>query len=93
MIAVTKVGLLDSPEFEAITENVLWVTPEGSYVTTSWLPDTEDCTANTAVWFSDEYGIPVDWNDVTDEKLVKVDGSEPAHEAALAAFGFTPQDG
>jgi hypothetical protein len=92
MSTVTKVGDLNSPEFEAITENVLWLTQEETYITTSWLPETEGEPANTAVWFSDEYGLPVDWNDVTDEKLVKVTGDSPAHEAALEAFGFTVQE-
>jgi hypothetical protein len=87
---VTKVRELVGWPFAGNTDNVLWQTDEGTYITTSFAPANEYEPAETIAFHADgKLGLPVDWSDVANEKLTVIEDTEPQHEKALNEFGFT----
>jgi hypothetical protein len=83
--------LTPGPVFNQGTDNQLYETEDGTYLASSWCPASEGYEhGETAVWESDDEGYPLD------EGLALfgyghaaiVPGDTPAHEEALAEFGY-----
>lgn len=79
--------------FHEGTDNRLYQTEDGAYITSSWCPANAEYgyeQGETVAWESDDEGLP------TDTRLymfgyghaATVDGDEPQHEQALTKFGY-----